>query len=127
MKQPLAILLGLGVSLVLLVVGALIASAALLPPGVDWVAHMPPPAFLAALLGITFGAGVIGGYVAAHATSAQRFRTAVGVAAALAALVIALHFVPFARQPTVFLWLAPLLAVLGALGGGGIRTLVRDR
>jgi hypothetical protein len=127
MKPAFAVLVGLGVSVALIVVGTLIASARLLPPGVDWVAHMPGPTYLAATLGLSFGAAVLGGYVAAHATTAHRFRTAAVVAASLAVLELVSFVLPFTGQPPFFLWLVPLLVVAGALAGGGIRTLVRER
>jgi hypothetical protein len=125
MKLPYAILLGLGVSLMLIVIGTLIASAQLLPPGVDWVAHMPGPTYLAATLGLSFGASVLGGYVAASVASAQRFRAAIGVAVGLAVLELVSFVWPFTGQPPFFLWLLPLLALAGALAGGGVRSLAR--
>ncbi len=126
MKMPYAILAGLGVGLSVIIVGTLVASAQLLPPGVDWVAHMPGRTYLAATLGLSFGAAVVGGYVAAHVTRAHRFRAAVGVALALAAFVLLSFVLPFTGQPAFFLWLVPLLVVVGALSGGGVRSLVRD-
>lgn len=126
MKPAFAVLVGVAVGVALIVVGTLVASSTLLPPGVDWVAHMPAPTYLAATLGFSFGAAVLGGYVAAQVTSAHRFRCAVGVAVGLAALELLSFVLPFTGQPPFFLWLVPLLVAVGALAGGGVRTLVRE-
>lgn len=126
MKPVFAILVGLSVSVVLLVVGTGIASMQLLPPGVDWVAHMPGSTYLAATLGISFGASVLGGYVAAQLASRHRFRSAAGVAALSSVLMLLSFVLPFTGQPPFFLWLVPVLVAGGALAGGAVRALVRD-
>ncbi len=125
MKPASAILTGVALSALLVVIGTLIASALLLPPRVDWALHMPGPAYLAATLGVSFGAAVLGGFVAAHFASAHRLRAAAVVAAVLALLELLSFVCPFTGQPPFFLWLVPLLAAAGALAGGGARALAR--
>jgi hypothetical protein len=125
MKPAFAVLIGVIVSVVLIIVGTLIAAAELLPPRVDWVAHMPGPAYLAATLGLSFGAAVLGGFVAAQLSQAHRFRVAAAVAGVLAVLELASFILPFTGTPPFFLWLVPLLVAVGALAGGGVRALDR--
>lgn len=80
--------------------------------------------FLSVTLGCTFGAAVLGGFAAAHATSGRRAIVVGAVAAAGLALgvIASLHAPPDA--PLVVAWAMPVLAVIGALAGGAVRRAV---
>lgn len=122
MRPPLAAVLGIVLMIALAIASELVTASLLVAP--DGAPLPVGRTFLSVTLGCTFGAAVVGGFAAAHATSARR-GVVVG-AVALAGLVLgvlsSLQAPPDA--PLVVAWAMPVLAVLGSLAGGAVRSAV---
>lgn len=81
--------------------------------------------YLSATLAISFAAAVVGGFVAAHAATSHRVQSAAVVAALSAALGVMSALSAPPGTPAVIAWALPVLAAIGALGGGGVRVAVK--
>lgn len=125
MRPPLATVLGIVLALVLSFVGQLVTTSLLAAP--DGAPLPIGRTFLSATLALTFGASVIGGFIAAHAASAHRFRVALAVAVALAVFGVLSAMTAPAETPPLIAWAMPIVALLGALSGGAMRAIAPAR
>jgi len=124
MRPVLAATLGIALTLVLSFVGQLATAVLLAAP--DGAPLPIGRTFLSATLAITFGAAVLGGFVAALVSSAHRGRVTLAVAlgAACSGILSATEAPPDA--PMAIVWSLPVVALVGALAGGGVRLLNRS-
>lgn len=123
MRPALATVVGITLTIVLAFAGQLATGALLAAP--DGAPLPVGRTLLSATLALTFGASVIGGFVGAHLAQSHRGRVTLAVAAAAGALGVmsALEAPPDAPAPVA--WALPVLAVIGALAGGGLRQMSR--
>ena len=123
MRPALAAVLGIAVTLVVSLLGQLALATWLVAP--DGAPLPMGRTLLSGALAITFGASVLGGFVGAH-TITHRWRVvlAVALAAALSGVLSAMR-AP-ADAPALVAWSLPVLALVGALGGGAMRSLNRS-
>jgi hypothetical protein len=124
MRPPLAAVLGIVLTLGLSFVGQLVTTSLLAAP--DGAPLPIGRTFLSATLALTFGAAVIGAFVAAHLASAHRFRVALAVAIATALFGVLSALTAPDEIPLWIAWAMPLVAFLGALGGGAVRAMNRS-
>jgi hypothetical protein len=124
MRPAVAIVLGIVLTMGLAYAGQLATAVLLAAPD-----GSPLPlgrTFFSATLAITFGASVVGAFVGAHLASSRRNVVAVAIALASAAfgVIAALDAPP--EAPPIVAWMMPVVALLGGLGGGGVRAMNRS-
>jgi len=122
MRPALAAVVGIAITLLVSFLGQLALATWLVAP--DGAPLPIGRTLLSGALAFTFGASVLGGFVAAHAIT-HRWQVVVSVAvvAALSGVLSAMQ-AP-ADAPALVAWSLPVLAFVGALGGGAIRSLNR--
>lgn len=121
MRPALAAVLGIALTLVLSLAGQLATTALLAAPD-----GSPLPVgrtFLSVTLAITFGASVLGGFTAAHASSGRRSRVVLAVAISSALFGVLSALQAPSDAPPLIAWSLPVLAFIGVLGGGAVRRL----
>jgi hypothetical protein len=114
-RPILALLAGLGITVVIVVIGTVLATVAMLH-GADARSFVPSPGYLVAKLGIAVGGAIAGGLATARITAGRSFYTVF-----LLALVLFMSAIapvvrgapPQAGQPV---WYPLVLAILGPVG-----------
>jgi hypothetical protein len=126
-RPALGLLAGLGITLLIVACGVIIATLAALR-GVDPRAFVATPGYLVLVTAINFVGAVAGGYATARITAGRSFFTVslLAVIMAMSAVAHALKDAPKAGEPS---WYPMSLAVVGAVGVmlGGLLERRRER
>ena len=124
LRSVLAVLAGLAIMFVAVMVGNLVAAAALLGDGAmtgGATAAPLPGAYLVANLGISLAAALLGGYTTARMIGRRSLPQVLVLAGLIALLGLVSAFGPAsAGQPRWYAWVLPVIGVVGVLAGGHI-------